>query len=78
MKQFSLPLPIYILGGAFLAIASNYDKLGGLRLLLHDRALINSASQPSIAQSTAQSLQSVSMTTASASQQMQPRAKEPR
>jgi hypothetical protein len=27
VKQFSLPLPIFILGGAFLAIASNYDKL---------------------------------------------------
>lgn len=25
--HFTLPLPIYILGGAFLAIASNYDKL---------------------------------------------------
>jgi hypothetical protein len=29
VKEFSLPLPIYILGGAFLAIASNYDKLFG-------------------------------------------------
>lgn len=27
VKDFSLPLPIYILGGAFLAIASNYHKL---------------------------------------------------
>lgn len=27
VQQFSLPLPIFILGGAFLAIASNYDKL---------------------------------------------------
>ena len=27
VKGFSLPLPIYILGGAFLAIASNYNKL---------------------------------------------------
>jgi hypothetical protein len=26
LKQFILPLPIYILGGAFLAIASNYEK----------------------------------------------------
>ncbi len=26
LKQFMLPLPIYILGGAFLAIASNYEK----------------------------------------------------
>ncbi len=27
IEQFSLPLPMLILGGAFLAIASNYDKL---------------------------------------------------
>lgn len=27
VKDLSLPLPIYILGGAFLAIASNYNKL---------------------------------------------------
>lgn len=26
IKDFILPLPIYILGGAFLAVASNYDK----------------------------------------------------
>jgi len=29
LKEFSLPLPIYILGGAFLAVASNYDKIVG-------------------------------------------------
>ncbi|SRR5579883_871860 len=27
VKQFSLPLPIFILGGVFLAAASNYSKL---------------------------------------------------
>ena len=26
LKQFILPLPIYLLAGAFLAIASNYEK----------------------------------------------------
>ena len=26
LKQFIVPLPIYILGGAFLAIASNYER----------------------------------------------------
>ena len=26
LKQFILPLPIYILAGAFLAIASNYEQ----------------------------------------------------
>ncbi len=30
MKHLTLPLPIYILGGAFLAIASNYNKRTGL------------------------------------------------
>ncbi|MGC1394385.1 MAG: hypothetical protein WA828_08900 [Coleofasciculaceae cyanobacterium] len=29
MKQFSLPLPAFILAGAVLAIASNYDKYAG-------------------------------------------------
>jgi len=27
LKHLTLPLPFYILGGAFLAIASNHDKL---------------------------------------------------
>jgi hypothetical protein len=27
-KHFTLPLPVYILGGAFLAIASNYERRG--------------------------------------------------
>jgi hypothetical protein len=31
VKGFMLPLPVYILGGAFLAIASNYEQgLGSL------------------------------------------------
>ncbi|MDJ0618920.1 MAG: hypothetical protein QNJ63_19625 [Calothrix sp. MO_192.B10] len=29
VQKFSFPLPIYILGGAFLAVASNYEKLFG-------------------------------------------------
>ncbi|MEH1968606.1 MULTISPECIES: hypothetical protein [unclassified Nostoc] len=29
LQEFNLPLPIYILGGAFLAVASNYDKIVG-------------------------------------------------
>ncbi len=29
VQEFKLPLPIYILGGAFLAVASNYDKFFG-------------------------------------------------
>lgn len=31
VKGFILPLPVYVFAGAFLAIASNYDKgIGGL------------------------------------------------
>jgi hypothetical protein len=26
LKDFALPFPVYVLGGALLAIASNYDK----------------------------------------------------
>ena len=29
LRGFSVPLPIYILGGALLAIVSNYDKIFG-------------------------------------------------
>ncbi|MBW4574218.1 MAG: hypothetical protein KME08_02935 [Aphanothece sp. CMT-3BRIN-NPC111] len=29
MKDFTLPFPMYILGGTFLAIASNYDRRAG-------------------------------------------------
>ena len=35
LKQFILPLPIYILAGAFLAIASNYER--GLAALFRQR-----------------------------------------
>jgi hypothetical protein len=34
LKQFILPLPIYILAGAFLAIASNYEQ-GLIALFRH-------------------------------------------
>uniref|UniRef100_A0ACD5GZN9 Uncharacterized protein n=1 Tax=Desertifilum tharense IPPAS B-1220 TaxID=1781255 RepID=A0ACD5GZN9_9CYAN len=30
LKDFTLPLPIFILGGVFLAIASNSEKIPGL------------------------------------------------
>lgn len=39
IKDFILPLPIYILGGAFLAIASNYDK--GIMALFRQESLAN-------------------------------------
>ena len=39
LKQFILPLPVYILAGAFLAIASNYEK--GLMALFRQEDLSN-------------------------------------
>jgi hypothetical protein len=46
LQEFSLPLPIYILGGAFLAVASNYDKIIGSYL---SNATINaSPAQPQL------------------------------
>lgn len=39
LKQFMLPLPIYILGGAFLAIASNYEK--GLLAMFRQQDSLN-------------------------------------
>ncbi|MDX2240871.1 MAG: hypothetical protein NW224_09325 [Leptolyngbyaceae cyanobacterium bins.302] len=33
-QELTLPMPIFILGGAFLAIASNYDKLKNLPIHL--------------------------------------------
>jgi hypothetical protein len=38
MQQVSLPMPIFVLGGAFLAIASNYDKLVNLPFHLEYKA----------------------------------------
>lgn len=43
LKQFILPLPIYILAGAFLAIASNYEQ-GLIALFRQEDAL--AASDP--------------------------------
>lgn len=40
LKQFILPLPIYILVGAFLAIASNYEQ--GLVALFRQEEDLNS------------------------------------
>ncbi len=36
LKHFQLPLPIFLLGGAFLAIISNYEKYAHL-IEEHDR-----------------------------------------
>jgi hypothetical protein len=44
VKGFILPLPIYVLGGAFLAIASNYEKGIG-SLLSRESAVAEKLSQ---------------------------------
>lgn len=37
-KEITLPMPIFVLGGALLAIASNYDKLTNFPLPLNHQA----------------------------------------
>ncbi len=70
VKGFNLPLPVYILGGAFLAIASNYEKgIGaffGIAPTIHDGELEEElpASHPPVAnnQGQIQAKQSISFT----------------
>lgn len=45
LKHFSLPLPIHILGGVFLAIAANTDKHTGLPFQLRLSELATSSEQ---------------------------------
>ncbi|MDZ7962205.1 MAG: hypothetical protein RMY34_30770 [Aulosira sp. DedQUE10] len=63
IQEFTLPLPIYILGGAFLAVASNYDKIIGSYF---GDATIERSPEPSQLNSTPQSLSSMSLTMSSA------------
>ncbi|MCJ8282478.1 MAG: hypothetical protein MJK14_22285 [Rivularia sp. ALOHA_DT_140] len=57
VQQFTLPLPIYILGGAFLAVASNYEKLFGSFLgeysgeNYNQQQQLDAASQPEVSTS---------------------------
>ncbi len=48
MKHFSLPLPVFILGGAVLAIASNYGKYAGWSFQPQSEADTKSGKIPSI------------------------------
>ncbi|WP_066381303.1 MULTISPECIES: hypothetical protein [unclassified Anabaena] len=59
LKKFSLPLPIYILGGAFLAVASNYDKIIGYYF---NDATVEASLEPSQLESYAPSANPVSLT----------------
>jgi hypothetical protein len=58
LKKFNLPLPIYILGGAFLAVASNYDKIVGS--YFSDESMETSSAAPQL-NSTHPSLDSVTV-----------------
>jgi hypothetical protein len=55
VRNFILPLPVYLLGGAFLAIASNYEK--GIFALFRSQAEtpLNSLSQTATLVETVQS-----------------------
>lgn len=58
VKEFSLPLPIYILGGAFLAVASNYDKIVGSYL---GDSIIERSPEPTPLEPSVQPLNSMSL-----------------
>ncbi|RCJ20016.1 hypothetical protein A6S26_04600 [Nostoc sp. ATCC 43529] len=62
LQKFNLPLPIYILGGAFLAVASNYDKIVGSYLT--DASMEASLEHPQL-DSTASSTEPISLSIAS-------------
>jgi hypothetical protein len=63
LQEFNLPLPIYILGGAFLAVASNYDRIIGS--YFDDPSIGASLEQPRL-DSLTPSTNSISFTIASA------------
>ncbi len=62
VKEFTLPLPIYILGGAFLAVASNYDKIVGSYL---SEGMIERSPELPQLDSSPQPLTSISLTMSS-------------
>ncbi|MBG1268010.1 hypothetical protein [Nostoc sp. WHI] len=69
LQEFNLPLPIYILGGAFLAVASNYDKIVGS--YFDDPSIEVSLEQPKLDLPTP-SINSISFTIASPVEDAQP------
>lgn len=69
LQKFNLPLPIYILGGAFLAVASNYDKIVGSDFI--DPSMEASLEHPQL-DSTTPSPKPVSFAIASSVEDAQP------
>ncbi len=63
LQEFALPLPIYILGGAFLAVASNYDKIIGY--YLSDAIIVDASLEQPQLDSPTQSPNSISFQIAS-------------
>ncbi|BAY77626.1 hypothetical protein NIES25_40930 [Nostoc linckia NIES-25] len=68
LQKFNLPLPIYILGGAFLAVASNYDKIVGSSF--SDTSMEASLDRPQLDSST--STEPISLAIASSVENAQP------
>lgn len=48
MKHFTLPLPVFIMGGAILAIASNYGKYAGWSFQPQSQSDTQSGQIPSV------------------------------
>ena len=48
VRDFTIPLPVFILAGAILAIASNYGKYAGWSFQQHDQAEASQGQSPSI------------------------------
>ncbi|MFN6558985.1 MAG: hypothetical protein RMY28_004160 [Nostoc sp. ChiSLP01] len=69
LQKFNLPLPIYILGGAFLAVASNYDKIVGYSF--SDTSMEASLDRPQLDSSTS-STEPISLAIASSVENAQP------
>jgi hypothetical protein len=68
LQEFNLPLPIYILGGAFLAVASNHDKIFGS--YFSDATMEASLEHPQL-DSTIASTEAISLAIASSVQDAQ-------
>ncbi len=69
LQDLHLPLPIYILGGAFLAVASNYDKLFGYYMSDTANATIEAPGVQPQLDSSPQPTTSISFATSRASEQ---------
>ncbi|MBV9385837.1 MAG: hypothetical protein JOZ78_05345 [Chroococcidiopsidaceae cyanobacterium CP_BM_ER_R8_30] len=74
VEHLTLPLPVYILGGALLVIASNYNKRIKLPWLDESSTVIAAATPPNLPQPTSapQPPRSISFTIRRSSEESQP------